>query len=99
MNDVSGTECLPDASYIILCGARDNAGGASLLAQQERICLQCWRCGVRSPGPEDPLEEKWRLTPVFLPGKSCGSRSLEGYNGVEKESDMTELLNNDDNKW
>ena len=44
------------------------------------------------------LEEKWRLTPVFLPGKSCGSRSLEGYNGVEKDSDMTERLNNDDNK-
>ena len=96
MNDVSGTECLPDASYIILCGAHDNAGGASLLAQQERICLQCWR--VRSPGREDPLEEKWRLTPVFLPGKSRGSRSLAGYNGVKKESDTTEQLNNNDNK-
>ena len=50
------------------------------------------------PGSGRSLEEKWRLTPVFLPGKSCGSRSLEGYNGVEKDSDMTERLNNDDNK-
>ena len=78
MHDGSGTECLPDASYIILCGASDNAGGASLLAQPERICLQCWRCGVQSLGREDPLEEKWQPTPVFLPGKSHGSRSLAG---------------------
>ena len=99
MHDGSGTECLPDASYIILCGASDNAGGASLLAQQERICLQCWRCGVQSLGREDPLEEKWQPTPVFLPGKSHGSRSLAGYNRVEKESDTTERLNNNDAKW
>ena len=29
----------------------------------------------RSPG-----EVKWQLTPVFLPGKSHGHRSLAGYN-------------------
>ena len=28
---------------------------------------------------EDPLEKEWLPTPVFLPGKSHGQRSLEGY--------------------
>ena len=37
---------------------------------------------------------KWQPTPVFLPGKSHGQRSLEGYSpwGL-KESDTTERLN------
>ena len=36
---------------------------------------------------------KWQLTPVFLPGKSHGQRSLAGYNPWgRKESDMTEQL-------
>ena len=30
-------------------------------------------------GKEDPLEEKWQPTPVFLPGYSHGQRSLAGY--------------------
>ena len=33
---------------------------------------------VQSLGQEDPLE-LWLLTPVFLPGKSNGQRSLAGY--------------------
>ena len=33
---------------------------------------------------------KWQPTPVFLPGKSHGQRSLAGY-GVTKESDTTEV--------
>ena len=35
--------------------------------------------GVRSLGQEDPLEKGTEPTPVFLPGKSHGQRSLEGY--------------------
>ena len=31
------------------------------------------------PGLEDPMERKWQPTPIFLPGKSCGQRSLVGY--------------------
>ena len=35
---------------------------------------------VQSLGWEDPLwRRKWQLTPVFLPGKSHGQRSLAGY--------------------
>ena len=34
---------------------------------------------VWSLDQEDPLEEAWQLTPIFLPGKSQGLRSLVGY--------------------
>ena len=34
---------------------------------------------VRSLSREDPWRRKWLPTPVFLPGKSHGQGSLEGY--------------------
>ena len=34
---------------------------------------------VRSLGGEDPLEKGMAPTPVFLPGKAHGQRSLVGY--------------------
>ena len=34
---------------------------------------------VQSLGREDLLERKWQLSPVFLPGKSHGQRSLVDY--------------------
>ena len=38
-----------------------------------------------------PWRRKWQPTPVFLPGKSHGQRSLAGYSSWgHKESDMTE---------
>ena len=41
-----------------------------------------------------PWRRKWQPTPVFLPGKSHGQRSLVGYSPWGcKESDMTEQLN------
>ena len=47
--------------------------------------------GVQSLGQEDPLEEGWQPTPVFLPEKYYGHRSLAGYMPQgHKESDMTE---------
>ena len=37
---------------------------------------------------EDPLEREWQPTPVFLPRKPHGSRSLVGYRQCGcKESD------------
>ena len=36
------------------------------------------RC-IGSLGQEDPLEKEMTPTPVFLPGKSLGQRSLMGY--------------------
>ena len=40
-----------------------------------------------------PWRRKWQPTPVFLPGKFHGQRSLAGYSPWgHKESDMTECL-------
>ena len=48
---------------------------------------------VGSLGQEDPLEEAWPPTAVFLPGESHGQRSLAGHSPWgRKESDMTERL-------
>ena len=49
--------------------------GPSQGAQGWRICLPMQEMQVWSLGREDPLE-KWQPTPVFLPGKSHGQRSL-----------------------
>ena len=46
---------------------------------------------VQSLGQEDPLEKEMATTPIFLPGKFHGQRSLLGYSPWGcKESDMTE---------
>ena len=45
-------------------------------------------------GQEDPLEEEMATTPVFLPEKFHGQRSLADYSPRgHTESDMTERLN------
>ena len=45
------------------------------------------------PGQEDPMRRNWQPTPVFLPEKSHGQRSLTSSNPWgRKESDMTEQL-------
>ena len=45
---------------------------------------------VRSLGRADHLEKEWQPTPVFLPGKSHGQRSLAGCSPWgHKESDIT----------
>ena len=48
---------------------------------------------IQSLGQEDPWRRKWQPTPVFLPGKCHGQRSLAGYSPWGcKESDMTYQL-------
>ena len=48
---------------------------------------------VQSLVLEDPLEEAWQPTPIFLPGKPHGQRSLMGYSPCGyKQSNMTEWL-------
>ena len=57
-----------------------NAGDAGLIPVLER-----------SPG-----EGNGKPTPIFLPGKSYGQKSLAGYSPCgDKESDMTERLHFD----
>jgi len=51
------------------------------------------RCGFNPWVGKSLWRRKWEPTPVFLPGKSHGQRSLEGYSSWgSKESDMTEQL-------
>ena len=48
------------------------------------ICLQCGRPGFDSWVGKIPWRRKWQPTPVFLPGKSHGRRSLVTVHGVAK---------------
>ena len=54
-------------------------------------CRRCKRCGFEPWLRKLPWRRKWQPTPVFLPGKCYGQRSLAGCSPrVHKESDMTE---------
>ena len=50
-----------------------------IVVQWQRIQLPVQEPQVRSLGQEDPLEKEMQPTPVFLPGKSHGQRTLAGY--------------------
>ena len=55
------------------------------------VCLQCGRPGFDPWVRKIPWRRKWQSTPVLLPGKSHGQRSLVGYSPWgRKESGMTE---------
>ena len=59
------------------------------------ICLQCGRPRFDPWVGKILWRRKWQHTPVFLPGKSHGWRSLAGYSPWGcKESDITEQLHN-----
>ena len=54
-------------------------------------CSRHRRCSFNPWVGRIPLSRKWQPTQVFLPGKSHGQWSLEGYSPWgQKESDMTE---------
>ena len=60
-------------------------GRTSLVAQTVKHLSTMRETWVQSLGWEDPLERKRQSTPVLLPGKSHGQRSLEGtVHGVTK---------------
>ena len=45
-----------------------------------------------------PWRREWQPTPIFLPGKSHGQRSVEGYSlHSGKESDLTKQLSTEHN--
>ena len=57
------------------------------------VCLQCRRPGFDPWVRKIPWRRKWQPTPVLLPGKSYGRRSLVGYSPWgRKELDTTEQL-------
>ena len=55
------------------------SSSSCLMAQTVKHLLTMWETWGRSLGREDPLRRKWQPTPVLLPGKSHGWRSLVGY--------------------
>ena len=58
---------------------------ASLVAQMVKNLPTMWEARVQSLDHKD-----WQPTPIFLPGKSHGQRSLVGYSPWgRKESDTT----------
>ena len=64
--------------------------GLSWRLSRWRNHLQCRRRGFDPWVGKIPWRRKWELSPVFLPEKSCGQKSLVGYSpqGL-KESGMT----------
>ena len=50
-----------------------------MMAQMVKNLLGMWETQVRSLDWENPLEKGMATTPVFLPGKSHGQKSLVGY--------------------
>ena len=53
-------------------------------------CRSLRRLGFDPQFGKIPWKRKWQPTPVLLPGKSHGQRSLVGYShGVAKELDTT----------
>ena len=57
------------------------------------VCLQCGKLGFNPWVGKISWRRKWHPTPVFLPGKSHGQRSLVGYSPWGcKELDTTERL-------
>ena len=62
-------------------------------------CRRFRRCGVDPWVKKSPWRRKWQPSPVFLPEKSHGQRSLVDLSlWCHKESDTTEWLNNNNNK-
>ena len=60
--------------------------------RQLRVSLQCKRPEFDPWVEKIPWRKKWQTTPVFLPGKCHGQRSLAGYSPWgHKELDMTEV--------
>ena len=63
--------------------------------RQLRICLQCRRPRFDPWVGKIPWRRRWQSTPVPLPGKSHGQRSLVGCRTwSRKESGTTERLHN-----
>ena len=79
--------------YKILASLLSNTYGASLVTQTVRICLQCRRLRFDTWIRKILWRRKWLPTPVFLPRKFYGQRSLAGYSlWGRKESDTTNRL-------
>jgi len=76
-----------------LCKNKDPSQGLSRWPSGKECAYQYRRHGFSPWVRKIPRSRKWQPAPVFLPGKSHGQRSLEGYSLCDhKESDMTEHI-------
>ena len=74
-----------------ICWARAACWGLSCWFSGKESTCQCRRCRFDPWVGKVPWRRKWQPTPLFLPGKSHGHRSLAGYSPRGcKESDTTE---------
>ena len=74
--------------------------GHDLASQTVKRLSTMWETQVRSLGQEGPWRRKWQSTPVLLPGKSHGQRSLVDYSPwSRKELDMTERSSSSLHVW
>ena len=82
-------------SKTVFCKILNTQGLPWWLSGKESAC-QCLQCRRRGFDPwvrKIPWRRAWQPTPVFLPGKSHGQRSLVGYSPWDREeSDTTERL-------
>ena len=75
--------------YLPICSTHSclkshiESSGPWWLKGKESAC-QCRRCRFTPWVRKIPWGRKWQSTPVFLPGKSHGQRSLAGYMGSQK---------------
>ena len=70
---------LREVSEVVLRAATGQHGLPWWLSSEESACLQCRRLGFSPWVGKIAWRRKWQSTPVFLPGKSHGQRSLKGY--------------------
>ena len=78
---------------LAILGASSVSKGLPWWLRQLSVCLQGGRPRFDLWVGKIPWSRKWQSTPVLLPGKSHGQRSLVGYSPWgRKESDTTERL-------
>ena len=76
-------------SYLPNWGLSQGLSGKESTCQ----CRRCRRCRFHSWVGKIPRKNKWQSTPVFLPGKPHGHKSLMGYRlWGHKELDRTKQL-------
>ena len=66
---------------------------SDLVAQTVKRLPAMWETWVKSHVSKIPWKRLWQPTPLFLPGKFHGERSLAGFSSWDhKESDTTERV-------
>ena len=86
-------ESLWHASYFVFTSLTFGSQGFPGSSDGKSVCQQCRRPGFDPWVRKIPWRRQWQPTPVFLPGKFHGRRSLVGYSPrSHKESDTTEQL-------